>query len=425
MLRTISARAFGVCLASTTFSCKALCEENTNSTTTTTITINNEDVINKTVNGGGVIPSNSTGKVTARKVSPWKEGGKYDNNVIEPSVSIISGTANKSLSQRISTLLGRDLSNVDIHKFSDGEISIQINESMRGKDVFIIQTCSPPVNDRIMELILSVAAAKRSGATTITAIIPYFGYKLNRRGLPISSTHHTRFLWNAAGDLAKMLQVAGVDKVISVDLQRTGQGHEACFLKAQLPAETISTNDLFVDYFQKKLDPTCPIVIVAANIENAKKAKKYQKKLSLGLPTAKIDCAAFLRTDAESTIFKGAQLELQGDVKGKDVVLIEDYIDSAVHVSILCNKLMKEGANRVFVCASHGHFDSRSMRLIDLSPVSEVVISDSIALPEHSTAKIVQLSIAPLLATVIKSDVNSALFEFNQDNTEEDYVADS
>lgn len=86
---------------------------------------------------------------------------------------------------------------------------------------------------------------------------------------------------------------------------------------------------------------------------------------------------------------------------------------------------MKEGANRVFVCASHGHFDSRSMRLIDLSPVSEVVISDSIALPEHSTAKIVQLSIAPLLATVIKSDVNSALFEFNQDNTEENYVADS
>lgn len=332
MLRTIGARAFGVCLASTTFSCKALCQDNTTTnststtTTTTTISINNqEDIINnKTVNDS--IPSNSGGKISYRKVSPWKEGGKYDNNVIEPGISIISGTANKSLSQRISTLLGRNLSDVDIHKFSDGEISIQINESMRGKDVFIIQTCSPPVNDRIMELLLSVAAAKRSGATTVTAIIPYFGYKLNRRGLPISSTHHTRFLWNAAGDLAKMLQVAGVDKVISVDLQRTGQGHEACFLKAQLPAETISTNDLFVDYFQKKLDPTCPIVIVAANIENVKKAKKYQKKLSLGLPTANVDCAAFLRTDAESSIFKGAQLELQGDVKGKDVVLIEDYI---------------------------------------------------------------------------------------------------
>lgn len=98
------------------------------------------------------------------------------------------------------------------------------------------------------------------------------------------------------------------------------------------------------------------------------------------------------------------------------------YLDSVVHLTILCNRLLKEGARKVYVCASHGHFDEGSMRLLDISPISQLVISDTIALAPHSTHKIVQISIAQILGTVINSDVKSALFEFNQDNTEEDYV---
>ena len=119
---------------------------------------------------------------------------------------------------------------------------------------------------------------------SVTAVIPYFGYKHNRRGLPISTTHHSRFLWNAAGDLAKMLQCVGVDKVISVDLQRPGQGPEACFFNVQIPAETISTSDEFASYFHKNISLHNNVVIVSPNTEYVKKARKFQKQLSSLLP---------------------------------------------------------------------------------------------------------------------------------------------
>lgn len=262
----------------------------------------------------------------AKKANPWKaRKSSYVEKEADPDIAIISGTANRALSEKICLVMNRTLSDVEINKFSDGEISINIKESMRGKDVFVVQTCSPPVNENIMELLLSVAAAKRAGASTVTAVIPYFPYKLNRRGLPISTTHHSRFLWNASADVAKMLHILGVDKVISVDLQRTGQGHEACFFKAQLPAETISTNDLFVEYFARTLD-NYPIAIVSPNTEYAKKARKIQKKLAAARPGMSVDYAVFLRSDAEPVIGKGVTLDFQGDVKGKDVILIEDYI---------------------------------------------------------------------------------------------------
>jgi ribose-phosphate pyrophosphokinase len=258
-----------------------------------------------------------------RKVSPFVTTARCESSSTQnPDIVIISGTTSVILSQKVCTELQRPLSNVAISQFSDGETFVNIQESMRGKDVFVIQTCAPPVNDNIMELLLSIAAAKRSGASSVTAVIPYFGYRLNRRGLPLSTTHHSRFLWNAAGDLAKMLLVVGADKVISVDLQKPGQGHEACFFKTQLPAETISTHDLFVQYFQQNLTGDAPIVVVAPNTEMVKKAKKFQRKLKSFRPEWTVDTAAFLRTDAESVNVTN----LLGDVKGKDVVLIEDYI---------------------------------------------------------------------------------------------------
>lgn len=257
---------------------------------------------------------------------PPRDKSFYIERDQNPDIAIISGTASRVLSELVCKELNRPLSDVDISQFSDGETSIRIRESMRGKDIFIIQTCAPPVNDSVMELLLSIAAAKRSGATSVTAVIPYFGYRLNRRGLPISTTHHSRFLWNAAGDLAKMLLVVGADKVISVDLQRPGQGHEACFFKTQLPAETISTNDMFVSYFQNHLDGNVPVAVVSPNTEFVKKAKKFQRKLKSSRGDLVVDYAAFLRSDSDTSFMKGASLELQGDVKGKDVILIEDYI---------------------------------------------------------------------------------------------------
>lgn len=342
-----------------------------------------------------------------------------EDSLQNPDIAIISGTACAELSQQISQELDMALCKVSISQFSDGETFVNIQESMRGKDVFVIQTCAPPVNESVMELVLSIGAAKRSGASHVTAVIPYFGYRLNRRGLPLSTTHHSRFLWNAAGDLAKMLLIVGADKVISVDLQKPGQGHEACFFRTNLPAETISTNDLFVQHFQSIITGDAPIVVVAPNSELVKKATKFQRKLKSVRPEWALDSAVFLRTDAEPT----STASFLGDVKGKDVVLIEDYIDSAQHITVLTNRMLKEGARKVYVFASHGLFSDEAVRLIDLSPVTQVVVSNSIPLPKNASSnKIVQLSLASLLAKVIRSDNSyDSNTEFNPDVSEEQY----
>jgi ribose-phosphate pyrophosphokinase len=251
---------------------------------------------------------------------------KSIGNDEEDPIAIISGTTSKLLSQKICDQLGKNLSPTDISKFSDGETSISLRDSMRGKDVFVIQTCAAPVNESTMELLLAIGAAKRAGASSVTAIIPYFGYRLNRRGFPISSTHHSRFLWNASFDIAKMLMVLGADKVLSVDLQRPGQNHEACFFKNSLPAETISTSDLFIQFFQETLPKNGSLIIMSPNTELVKKAKKYQSKLRSVRSDLVVDCGAFLRNDAETIPLNASSLEIKGDVKGKDVILISDYI---------------------------------------------------------------------------------------------------
>lgn len=244
----------------------------------------------------------------------------------DENVAIIAGTSSKELAQQICNQLGMDLSPTDISKFSDGETSISLRDSMRGKDVFVIQTCAAPVNESTMELLLSIGAAKRSGAATVTAVIPYFGYRFNRRGFHTSSTHHSRFLWNASYDIAKMLLIIGADKVISMDLQRPGQNEEACFFKNLLPAESITTNDLFIQYMANNLPKDGNVIILSPNTELVKKAKKYQYRLRLLRPDLLVDCGAFLRNDSDVIPLSGSHVEIKGEVKDKDVILIADYI---------------------------------------------------------------------------------------------------
>lgn len=161
---------------------------------------------------------------------------------------IVAGSANGALSKDICDILGTRATPTDVWQFSDGELSCIINDTVRGKDVCLIQSFGDPVNDNIMELLLTISALRRSGANNITAVIPYFGYKFHRnRGLPITTPHQSRFMWNSAADIAKMLRVCGVDKIISIDLQRAGQNHEACFFENVVPVETVDSTNIFVE----------------------------------------------------------------------------------------------------------------------------------------------------------------------------------
>lgn len=177
--------------------------------------------------------------------------------------------------------------------------------------MFIVQTCAAPVNDNIMELLLAITAAKRAGAARVTAVIPYFGYKYHKRGLPISTSYQSRFLWSAAGDLAKMLMAMGVDSVLSVDLQRPGQGHEASICDNTVPTETLSSNDVLVDYIVNNIALGKRVVVVAANSNCAKKARRFQLSLQRKL-ASEVDFGAFVRADPMSISQRIATSEFLG-----------------------------------------------------------------------------------------------------------------
>jgi ribose-phosphate pyrophosphokinase len=384
---------------------------------TTTAIVWADSKVNKATGSAGSNNNNNISSSTTDNSDNLNSDGKPYNKNYE-DVVILSGTASVELTKQICAQLNCKVGDVKTVQFSDGEVYPTIETSLRGKQVFIIQSCSAPVNVKIMELLLTVTAARRSDPASVTAIVPYFGYRMNRRGLPISMTYHSKFLWSAAADFAKMLQSVGVDNVISVDLQRPGQGHEACFFDNQMPVETISANDVFVDYFKDTKCLRGPIVVVSPNAECVKKAQKFTKKLKQAFPETPVSYAAFLYRQPSQQQDKNhdkedlrpldpSQTELLGEVRGSDVVIIDDIVDTGTALSVLCQRLLKEGARSVIYCASHGIFSEMAMKLIELSPVDRVVVTDTIALPPNASSKVHQISIAPLLAKVIDSEVHS------------------
>ena len=328
-------------------------------------------------------------------------------------MSIISGTAHEGLTREVSKKIGVDISKTTITRFADGEVSIQFNDNVRGHDVFIVQSCVAPVNDSIMELLLSISCARRSGARRVIAVIPYFGYKHHRRSSQISTKHQSRFLASGAMDFAKMLQEMGVDKVISVDLQRPGQGHEACFFDTNVPLESMMAMEMMVKYFHEQIPLGKKVVVVSPNAECFKKARKFQrmiaakKKETVGADTD-IKLAAFIPNNSGSGPNNTKNLELVGatNVKDADVIIVDDMIDTAGTLTDISHYLQSEGARNVYVSASHGLFNESALDLIEKSPLlRKVVVTNTLPLPINSTAesrrKIEVLSIAPLLANVM------------------------
>lgn len=245
----------------------------------------------------------------------FRNSGKKENAIVNfDSLALISGSSHSSIANEISELIGVRLLDSTLSRFSDGEVSVQINENIRGKNVFIIQTCAAPVNDSIIELLLTISCIKRCGARRVVAVIPYFGYKYHRKGASVSSKHHSTYLTSGAMDFAKMLQEMGVDRVISVDLQRPGQGHEACFFDNQIPLETLITTDHFVSHFAKSVSLQKKVVVVAPNAESVKKARNYQLRFQKAFENEDIQLAIFTsKADTGSGPYDASSLQLLGN----------------------------------------------------------------------------------------------------------------
>jgi ribose-phosphate pyrophosphokinase len=350
------------------------------------------------------------------------------------SMILISGSAHRELTQEIADNIKVPIANVQCGRFMDGEVSVVINEHLRGKHVFIVQPCAAPVNDSIMELLLTISCARRSGASNITAVIPYFGYKHHRRGSSMSTMNHSRFLNSGAMDFAKMLQEMGVDSVIAVDLQRPGQGHEACFFDTHVPLETIVTTSVFVDYFTNKQPLENPIVVVAPNAECIKKAKRLQRGLQKRY-TQPVKLAAYIAAEStNSGPTDTTKLELLGgtgvatDFFGADVVIVDDIIDSGGTLAELSQRLHKAGAKNIYLCASHGLFAEKTIANIDASAVKKIVVTNSLPRPIgkfHST-KVHQVSIAPMLSRIILSEHFSGCYDdvITEEVNDEDKMED-
>ncbi len=296
---------------------------------------------------------------------------------------IFSGTANPQLAKEIADYMEMPLSKANINRFSDGEINVQIAESVRGKDVYIVQPTCAPANANLMELLIMVDALKRSSAKSITAVMPYYGYARQDRKaaprVPIS-----------AKLVADMLETAGVTRVVTVDLHAAQiQGF------FNIPVDNLYGANLFLDYIKNK-DFKNPI-IASPDIGGVARARYFAQKL--GLDMVIVDKRRQKANEAEV-------MNIIGNVEGKDVILIDDMIDTAGTMVKGAKALKEHGATSVMACCTHPVLSGPAYERIENGAIDELVVSNTIPLKKESS-KIKVLSIGNFLGEVIRRIYNN------------------
>jgi ribose-phosphate pyrophosphokinase len=294
-------------------------------------------------------------------------------------LKLLSGTANRGLAEEIARNLGIDLCKVNLGRFADGEISVRIDENVRGNDVFIFQPTNPPA-ENVMELLLLIDAARRASAARITCVMPYYGYaRQDRKDQPRVPI--------GAKLMANMIQAAGVDRVLGVDFhQHQLQGF------FDVPVDHLYAMPVFTAHYRKMglQDP----VVVAPDVGSAKMARGFAKRLNVSL--AIIDKRR-PRPNVSEVV------NVVGDVEGHDCILVDDMIDTAGTITEAARALVRLGAKDIYVCATHALFSGPARQRIDDAPIKEVAVTDTINVPNERRPKsAVFLSVGELLAKAIR-----------------------
>jgi ribose-phosphate pyrophosphokinase len=300
---------------------------------------------------------------------------------METSICVFSGNSNQPLAESICSILGIELGNAEVKRFSDCETSVDIYQSIRGKDIYLVQSTCSPANEHLMELLIMLDAAKRASAHTITAVVPYFGYaRQDRKASPRTPI--------TAKLVADLLTVAGADRVLTMDLHANQiQGF------FDIPVDNLFAKPVVLNYIMDRfMNHLCVVSPDAGGVE---RARAYAKPLRADL--AIIDKKRERANESDV-------MHIIGDVKGKVCLLIDDIVDTAGTLTNAAVALKEAGASRVLACCTHPVLSGPAIHRINASPLEELVVTDTIPLRGEAIAckKITVLSVAPLLAEAIK-----------------------
>jgi ribose-phosphate pyrophosphokinase len=312
----------------------------------------------------------TTGEFTNEDTSPWGE------------LKLISGTGNPELAQLISEEIGVPLTEPRVRRFPDGEIGVQIQDSMRGHDVFLIQPTCNPVNERLMELFILLDAARRASAGRITAVMPYFGYaRKERKSQPREPI--------SAKLMANFITLAGADRVLLLDLH--ADAIEGFF---DVPTDHLTAHKILANHIRSRRLANCSVV--APDAGGAKRAEHMAKLLDSPI------VFVYKRRSLEAPDDSVEILDMAGDVAGRDCVVVEDIISTGGTMVEVARALREHGARHVIIACTHPVLADGAMERLRNAPIDELIVTNSIPVPpEKRLGPLTVLSVAPLLAEAI------------------------
>lgn len=305
--------------------------------------------------------------------------------VYSKNLKIFSGNSNKKLAVKIAESLGVSIGVSSAERFSDGEINLSIGETVRGCDVFVVQSTSGPVNESFMELFIIIDALKRASAERINAVMPYFGYARQDRKVKARDPISAKLV-------ANLLVAAGADRVITMDLHATQiQGF------FDIPVDHLSGMSIFCDYYKKSFPEISEdTVVVSPDIGSVKRSRRFAENLNL--PLAIVDKRRPKPNESEV-------VGIIGDIKNKYVIMVDDLIDTAGTLVNAAQAVMERGAKGVYACATHGVLSEPALQRIESSCIEELVVLDTIDLSSRlqGISKIKLLSVAPVFSKAIEN----------------------
>ena len=301
------------------------------------------------------------------------------NNGSFSNIRLFTGNAHPELAQAIAESMGKTLGKSNVNKFSDGEVSVNLWESVRGADIYLIQPTCNPVNDNLMELLIMIDAVKRASAGRINAVIPYYGYARQDRKAKARDPISAKLV-------ANLIQAAGADRVITMDLHANQiQGY------FDIPVDHLVGMPLIAEYFKNKnLDNLC---VVSPDHGSVPRARSMAERL---------DCPIAIIDKRRPEPNKSEIMNIIGDIKDKNCIIIDDMIATAGTITNAANAIKELGARDVFAGATHAVLSGPAIERIDKSAISELVLLDTHPVPEEKRLeKMTFLSVAPLFAEAI------------------------